>query len=221
MTLQIPVQIPFSQKNTIIFDFDGTLIDTLDQFVDAYNHIAPSLGCKTVTREEQKVLRDSRPQEFFHTYNIALWKLPFLIQRIRKYLRTLLYDLELSQEVSSFIAQLYEEGYTLGILSSNTEKTIRHILAKHDLERCFRFIHTGPNLFGKDKAMRKILKKNKLQTENVVYIGDETRDVEAMHRIGVPIVAVTWGYSSAEALEKLHPTYISHTFSEFKELFSL
>lgn len=220
MKNHIPAQPDFSKIKTVIFDFDGTLIDTLDIFVDTYNTLAPRFHCKYISREDQARLRGKRPQEFFHEYHISLWKLPALVGAARRLLKNTMRNLELEPAKRELLAQVKAKGYRLGILSSNTEETIRHILAKHNLEDLFDFIVTGKNLFGKDRAMKRILRRQHLKPQEVVYIGDETRDVEAMHRIGISIIAVGWGYSAPEALQKLHPTYMVHSLGELQELFN-
>ena len=40
--------------------------------------------------------------------------------------------------------------------------------------------------------------------EDVVYVGDETRDIVAARKLGIRVAAVTWGYNSSEALEAHH-----------------
>lgn len=220
MTTSTIAKPDFSLIKTIIFDFDGTMIDTLDILVDAYNALAPRFRCRLVSRAEQAMLRGRRPQEFFHEYHISLWKLPLLVRDIRKSLKKLLWDTEIGEPTRTLLHSLQQKGYRLGILSSNTEEAIRHILAKHDLEQFFDFVVTGNNLFGKDRAMKKLLRRKGLRADEVVYVGDETRDVEAMHRLGVPIVAVGWGYAAPELLQKLVPTYLAHSIEELETIFS-
>jgi phosphoglycolate phosphatase-like HAD superfamily hydrolase len=47
-----------------------------------------------------------------------------------------------------------------------------------------------------------VLREQSLQPADILYVGDEVRDVEACQKVGVKIIAVTWGLNSQEALEK-------------------
>ena len=50
--------------------------------------------------------------------------------------------------------------------------------------------------------------KQALHPSNVLYVGDEVRDIEAAKKAGIRIAAVTWGYNSKKALEAYKPDYL-------------
>lgn len=45
-------------------------------------------------------------------------------------------------------------------------------------------------------------------SHEVIYVGDETRDVEAAKKVGVKVIAVTWGINSEKILRKQNPDYL-------------
>jgi len=51
-----------------------------------------------------------------------------------------------------------------------------------------------------------LLKKHKIKRNSVIYVGDETRDIDALKRIKIPIIAVSWGFNSRKILEQQDPT---------------
>jgi phosphoglycolate phosphatase-like HAD superfamily hydrolase len=63
-------------------------------------------------------------------------------------------------------------------------------------------------MFGKESKMRKIIKKDKLELEDVLYVGDEIRDIHAAKNTGIDIASVAWGYNTVESLKKHKPEYI-------------
>ena len=67
------------------------------------------------------------------------------------------------------------------------------------VERHFAFVVGYPKLFGKAKALRRILKQEKTPRDRVLYVGDEMRDVIAAKKAKVAVAAVSWGFH-AEAL---------------------
>jgi phosphoglycolate phosphatase-like HAD superfamily hydrolase len=56
--------------------------------------------------------------------------------------------------------------------------------------------------------LRKILKQNKLKPADVIYVGDEMRDIEAAKSVGIEVVAVTWGFNDESRLENEAPTVL-------------
>jgi phosphoglycolate phosphatase len=110
---------------------------------------------------------------------------------------------------------LNKRGYRLGILTSNSSNNVKSFLRRNNLEY-FDFIHSESNLFGKDK----VLKRLKVRLNNLVYVGDETRDVEAGKKCGVKVVAVTWGLSTKEPLFKSRPDWLISDPNELLTIFS-
>ena len=62
-------------------------------------------------------------------------------------------------------------------------------MATKGLESSFDFIDPSAKLFGKDKSIAKLLKRDKLGREDVVYVGDETRDIDGAKKAGVRAIA--------------------------------
>lgn len=54
------------------------------------------------------------------------------------------------------------------------------------------------------------MKKHDLRPHQLLYVGDEHRDIVACQEVKVPVVAVTWGYDSQELLEKAKPNHLAH-----------
>jgi len=73
------------------------------------------------------------------------------------------------------------------------------------------FIYSGKSIFGKDKVMTHLFEKEGLSKQEVIYVGDEKRDIEASKKVGIPMVAVTWGISDFKTLEMLQSDQIAHT----------
>ena len=61
------------------------------------------------------------------------------------------------------------------------------------------------------------IEQNNLK-DDVVYIGDEERDIAACKKCKISIIAVTWGFDSKELLEKNNPHYLADTPKELLEI---
>ena len=83
-------------------------------------------------------------------------------------------------------------------------------LKNHELEQFFEFIYAGTTLFGKHKVIKKLLKEKQLLPHEVMYIGDETRDINSAKKSRVQCVGVTWGFNSSQALAKQEPDFLIH-----------
>ncbi len=84
---------------------------------------------------------------------------------------------------------------------------------------------TGSNIFGKDRLLQRILSVIDLErsSERVIFVGDETRDIEAAKKVDINSIAVTWGFTAKEGLLKESPELIldnpRHLAEKIIELF--
>ena len=201
-------------KKTVIFDFDGTLADTLEVMLAIFNRIAPEYKCKQVEfSEKEKYLGLSIP-ELLKEVNVSMLLLPRLALRMKNELTKELHKVSAFPGIEESLHNLKEIGYSLGVMSSNSVKNINAFLKRNSLFELFDFIHSGKNIFGKDKVISRILSKYKIPKDSVVYVGDEHRDIEAVKKINIPIISVTWGLNSKELLEKHKPNLIISQVSE-------
>ncbi len=196
------------KEKTLIFDFDGTLADTLETVVQIYNEWAPHYGCLPLQIKNIEALRNEKMQELLKMHRISWLKLLFLIWKIRKELQRRMSSIRPIKNIQSELKKLKEAGYVLGIMSSNSKKNIQTFLRMNKMDKEFKFIYSGRNMFGKAKILRKLIRRENLRKEELVYIGDETRDIEATQQLGIPMIAVTWGLNGREALASLNPNSI-------------
>ncbi len=102
-------------------------------------------------------------------------------------------------------------NFKLGILSSNSEDNIRQVLDKSDITNKFEFIYSQSSLFGKDKVMKKMCKEHQIEPSQIIYVGDEDRDIIACKKVGIRCIAVTYGFNDRERLMKTEPDYVVDT----------
>lgn len=205
----------------VIFDFDGTIADTLDSVINIVNRLSNEFGHKSVLEKEIPLLRAKKPKEILSHLGIPLYKLPFWIRRIRSEINEEIGDLNPSVDLKPIILALKKKECTVGILTTNTEKNVKKFLLNNNLD-VFDFLYSGKSVFGKDKDIKKILKKTGLNKKEVFFVGDEIRDIEAGKKAKVITIAVSWGFNSREALKKENPDNIIDSPSELMDIiFSL
>lgn len=202
----------------IVFDFDGTLADTLDAIVNITNRLATTYGYKVIQPEELAQLRNMSSRDIVKQSNISLFKLPFLLRRIKAELQNDIKSIKPISGIQEALIRLKSEGMLLGIITSNSESNVKAFLEKNDMEDLFSFIYSENTIFSKHKALNKFIKKNDLIPEEVIYVGDETRDIDSSKKINVKVVAVSWGFNSQEALAKQKPDFLINKPSELVDL---
>ncbi|MEH7456754.1 HAD hydrolase-like protein, partial [Bacillus sp. JJ1127] len=75
-------------------------------------------------------------------------------------------------------------------------------------------VYCSKNLFGKDKIIKKFLKEKKLTEADMLYVGDEQRDIVACKKAGVNVIWVGWGYDVLETVKEDSPDYMVNTPNE-------
>lgn len=193
------------ENKTIIFDFDGTIADTLGTIAILYNKIATDFNCNPVSFEDKEKFRSMKTHDFLKACNIQIFLLPVLAVKIKAELRNEIRNVKAIPGIVEALFDIKKAGYNMGVMSSNSVENINVFLKENGIDKIFDFVHSGKNIFGKDKVILRILRKYKINRKSVIYVGDETRDIESLRRIKVPIIAVSWGFNSHEILTKQHP----------------
>jgi phosphoglycolate phosphatase len=195
-------------RPTLLFDFDGTIADTMRTLIDIYNSvIAPAYGCKPIPAQREDELRGVHPRDVMRDFGVTLVKLPLMVLRARGELAKRIDSIRPHQGVPDALRRIRERGCTMGLLTSNSRTNVARFLANHHLSDTFDFIYTGKHAFGKHRILRRIARERRLAAAEIVFVGDETRDIEAARTAGIRVAAVTWGYNNRHALERLKPDW--------------
>ena len=192
---------------TLIFDFDGTIADTLPHIIDIANDCVKEYGINKIAKKDLERLKGKTPWQIMKEYKIPLYKVPFIVVKVQSLLYKKMNKVKIFPGIKSILKSLKKKNMPIGILSSNSKKNVMAFLKKNNMNM-FDFIHSENNLFGKNKALRNILKRYKIKKEHVIYIGDEVRDIEACKKAKIPIISVSWGFNTFNLLKRYKPDYI-------------
>lgn len=193
----------------LIFDFDGTLVDSLHSAVEVYNFIAAAHHFRIINSEEVEMMKDLSSIEAVKFLKIPFYSLPSVILKARKEMNSRIPILLPFGSMPEVLEKLHLLGFAFSILSTNSEENIKAWLEHNKMEHLFSFIHCGSNFFGKAHLLKKICNRYKIDKQEAFYIGDETRDIEAAKKIGLPSIAVAWGFNSEKALSQHQPDHIA------------
>ncbi len=205
---------------TLIFDFDGTIADTLPQVIRCVNQLSEKYKYSKI-----KVTKEIRKKEMSvivrECLKLSYLSLPRYVRDIKRLLNL---DMEkiLFFKNMKFVLEKLSKKYKIIILSSNSEENIKKILK--DNKSSIPEIYSDSSIFGKRQVIKKLLKEKKLEKEkkaNVIYVGDEVRDIDACKKAGIKIIAVTWGYNTKELLKKHRPDFLVNTPLELLSVLDL
>ena len=206
----------------IIFDFDGTIADTLPFSFQKFLEMAKLLKIDDLS--DMEIINEIRSKSYQEllkgSFKKAWLKLPFVVNTIKNM------QIELEKEmgqikffpgVKKFLFDLKKSDLKLAIISSNRIENINKFIKINNLN-IFDFIHGKTDLFGKAGHLGKFLADFKLEKSEVIYVGDEIRDVEACKKVGIKIIGVSWGLHTVEALKKSGVDYIIKKPSEIIQI---
>ncbi len=208
-----------NEPDYIIFDFDGTIADTFDLALEIYNTVAHEYNSRPAGPEDHELLREKKPQELLKIYGVSRLKLLSLLLRVRKELAGRIHEVKLINGMEASLREIRNTGYRMGILTSNSVSNVNKFLDINNLSDLFDFVYSGRSLFGKEKVIRRLFIHENLSADRVVYVGDETRDIEASKNAGIPVVAVSWGLHRRDVLASLSPDQIADDPKELPDCF--
>ncbi|MFC0560568.1 HAD-IA family hydrolase [Halalkalibacter alkalisediminis] len=190
----------------IIFDFDGTLADSRHVFISAWNSLADKHKYEKINRAEWNTLRKLPILERIKRLNFPIFKTPLIISDFYRFYRKYAKEIKLYPGMKEVLDTLERKGYNIAIISSNSEDVIKEVLRRNNVRNISQ-IMSSKFIFGKDQLIRRFLKEQHLRKSEVMYVGDEQRDIFACKTAGVKIIWVSWGYDAKELVQSQKPDY--------------
>jgi pyrophosphatase PpaX len=207
--------------NTVLFDLDGTLVDTLPLIRDTYQKVFQSMGIPWRGGEVMSFigvpLRDiarhyagERHQEFFRLYQYY-----YGLEhdtRTRPYPGTL-----------RLLSGLAESGYKIGVVTSKTRKVAERAISCCSLEPFVNALVAVDDVRKPKPEPEPVFKALDLLRSSVdqaVFIGDSSFDFVAGRRAGVMTLAVAWGITSGPDLNEVDADGVLYHWSDLRKYLS-
>lgn len=188
----------------IVFDFDGTLADTFELAFEIFTQLADEFGFRKLNREEIEHVRDMRTRELMKYLRVSPTKLSRIGSRGTAELRARIDRVFPLPGIPELVRELHRRQFALGIITSNSQENVHTFLRNHDLD-LFQFVRSSSKLMGKAREIKQVMKAFHFAPGDMLFVGDETRDIEAAHKAGIAVAAVNWGYNSRSALAGMKP----------------
>ncbi len=201
----------------VLFDFDGTIADTEEANFVIYQKLAEKYNLKNITIDELGHIKKMSAKELIEYIELKKRYLPFILKRGKKLLNQDIKNIRLCKnDIFETIKILRDMGIKTAIITTNSKDNVLTFLKEKNAE----FFDTilSASMFGKESKMRKIINKEKLKLSEVLYVGDEIRDIHAAKKTGIDIASVGWGYNTVESLRKHKPEYLIFEPSELIEI---
>jgi phosphoglycolate phosphatase len=193
---------------SIIFDFDGTIADSFDLIVDVTYGLTGAVRLPSTDLEK---LRAVPILVAIRRLSGSPWRIPKLLALTRSRMRNRMASVPVYPGIPDVLAGLHEAGHRLFILSSNEAPNVAVFLETHGLSTYFDAIYTVPygNAWFKSRALRKIMRRQKLRPQESYYVGNEVLDIDSARKVGMRSVAVAWGGQPQSELEDAKPDHIA------------
>lgn len=194
----------------IIFDFDGTLADSAEVALKVYNDMAVEYKYKKLTMDEYRKLSKLPINDRFKAIGVPYYK-PWIILKLIKEAKErygkLLNSINLFDNIEEVLKELYNNGYTISIISTNSKENIVNFLKEKGLD-FVNEVYSSKGLYGKVDVLKKYIKKHEVEKNEVLYVADELRDLKVCKKLKIDILSVSWGFDSYELLKDYNPTYL-------------
>ncbi|HBN09659.1 MAG TPA: HAD family hydrolase [Cyanobacteria bacterium UBA8530] len=201
----------------VIFDFDGTLVDSRRIFLPIFNQLAEKHGFKKLSGADLEKLKSRSLVERARFLDFPMGKLSFMAAEFYRLYKRSLGALTFFEGIEELLRELTASGLKLAVISSNSKKNISTFFEQKNID-CFDRVICSSKIFGKDAMIDGFLKANKLLPSEVIYVGDEQRDVVACRKSGIKVIWVPWGFDSLEVFEAEGPDY---TVEKPREILSI
>ena len=210
------------KKRYVIFDFDGTLFNTVDDVIINFNRVLKANGFPTLTRDEyierlggnideivSLILNDRNTPE-----NIELIKREYG----KLYVDSKKENSKPFPDVLNLLMDLERKGVLIAINSNRTTPSIKEFVEKYLSDIDFLEIE-GHNLDYPSKpspfGVNRIIEKAGVSLDDAIYIGDSKTDIKTAKNAGIDCVIVKWGYGNQKDYEN---EYILGTVDNTSEI---
>lgn len=210
----------------VIFDWDGTIVDSVEHITDSLQRAATDLGYPSLERQAYRDIIGLGLAE-------ALEQLyPGLSQDEMQAMRERYVHYFFSRQTSpghvfagmaDLLADLRRSGRGCSVATGKSRRGMDHALEGSGLAPYFDITRCADETRSKpDPAMlREIVEFYRIRPGEAVMIGDTRYDLEMARRIGMPSIGVEWGVHGREVLSAYDPHAIVETVADLRQVLGL
>ncbi len=201
----------------LIFDLDGTLVDTSKDIANAINHAIKSSGVKPLSVEKIKTMVGYGITKLIENLVPSHFREEALNRFLEHYAEHLLDNTKPYPQVKETLSKL--SSYKKAVISNKRERFSMKVLEGTGLLGFFDIILGSDSVVERKPSpipIFEVLKRTDTSKDEAVIIGDSNFDIEAGKAAGISTIAVTYGYRSKEYLKEA-----DFMIDAFGELFNI
>jgi len=215
-----------TQKLTILFDLDGTLVDTAPDLMTAHNHVMKKFGYSTRSVDEIRNLVGkgasvligrsiwgSAKKEFSKITDDKI-KNEMVKEFINFYGKNIVKDSKLIKGVLEFLKWAKSKNISMGVCTNKQEHLAIDLLKKIEIYDYFEYV-AGGNTFEYCKPdprhLTSIIEIMNGDIKTSLMVGDSENDADAAKSAGIPMILVEDGYTD----KKIEQIYHNHLIKNF------
>ena len=207
----------------IIFDLDGTLLDTLTDLAEGTNYALRVNGFRERTRDESRRFVGNGARKLIERA-VPDGQIEAALEKVRQDFNVY-YKIHCKDHTGPYpgimemLQELVQQGYSLGVVSNKPDFAVQDLIPEY-FPDIFSSISGERQGVAKKPAPDLILEAMKnLQADssNAVYVGDSEVDMEAAANAGIPCISVVWGFKGKKFLEEQQAEMIIEKPSEIQK----
>lgn len=193
-------------KKAILFDLDGTLIDSSEGIINSVLHALSTLGIEETDLDKLRhFIGPPLVESFMKYYGFSEELSKSLVPAYREYYRPRgIFECTLYPGAEQCLKTLKEQGYQIGLASSKPEDFCITILKHHHVYDLFDEV-TGATQDGrlttKEDVLEEVLRRwSGYAKEEMCLIGDTIYDVKGANYIGIDCIGVSFGFGDVQEM---------------------
>lgn len=207
----------------IIFDLDGTLMNSIPDLTISLNHTATKFGFESFSEDQLAAMVGGGVRKLVEdAFNCKMHD-----EKYKDYFDEFMVYYSENHSVRSHLFEGVEEVLQhfkhkkMAILSNKFENFTREMADNYGISKYLDFVHGANNYFAKKpsaEGINYILNEAEAKREETIMVGDSQADIRTAKNAGVASIAVTYGYRSREELTIEKPDFICDSIDELKEI---
>jgi HAD superfamily hydrolase (TIGR01662 family) len=201
----------------VLFDWDGTLLDSFEADAQAYIQMFAALGMAWSIAE----LKRHYSPNWRHVYRAARLPRGKWDEADRLWMRFYRKHQPELQPGARRVLRALERRFTLALVSSGSRARVRRQLREHEVAAMFRTkvcSEDAPRRKPHPAPLRMALDRLRISPKVCVYVGDAPEDVQMAHRAGVRAIGVLGGSPVPERLRAASPDAMIETIRDLPTL---
>lgn len=215
-----------SQYDLIIFDLDGTLLDTAGEITDSANAALAELKLPQVSLEQTRGWVGQGAQHFWQVVleavNVKADEEPYAKKGfelfMKHYERLSGTNSQLYPFVKEGLDALQSQGVKMAVLTNKVKVNSDITLQAHGLTAYFSAVLGGDSLPEKKPSpvgVHWLVEQLGVDTKRTLFVGDSSTDVKTARNAGVSVWALPYGYNHGRPIEEAEPDRVIANFSVF------